>query len=434
MTSKSLFQTILLVIFGGGVALAVLVFAGILPGFRSQKIGQSGRVEVWGSFSQSSSQELIETLRQEDQEKFTLNYVDQGNDLEKNMIEALASGKGPDVIIAPHELILKHQDKFVLIPFTSIPLRSYQEAFIDESALFVKNDGLLALPLAVDPLLLYYNKDLYNNAGIIKAPTNWEEFIKIQPLLTKVSETKKIEKSAFALGTFSNNNNAKDILSLFILQAGGSPVISSNDQISVTLDSNFGFTLKPAEAALSFFLQFADPVKSTYCWNRSLPEARDSFLGESLSNYFGFASEGPYLKEKNPHLNFDLSLVPQMEDKNRLTFGRLYGVAVLKTSRKLNSAWPMTFALASEKYSPLVTSTLGLAPVRRSLLIPKPDQPEQKIILDSSLISRGWFDFSPAETKAIFQTMSDNASTGRLSVAKAVELATKEILKLLGQS
>ncbi len=431
--SKSLFQTILLILFGVAMVVAVLIFSGILPGFRAKKIGQAGNLVVWGSFPFNSYNQVVMDLRSTHKDEFSLTYFDKGSDLETALIEALASGQGPDVIIAPHELILKQRNKFALLPFASIPLRSYQDTFIDEANLFVQNEGFLAVPLVIDPLLLYYNKDLYNNANILKAPTNWEEFIKIQPTLTKVGQNNRISESAFALGTFTNNNNAKDILSLLILQAGGSPITLIDGQLSATLDNSFGFTLKPAEAALAFFLQFADSAKSTYCWNRSLPEASDSFLAESLSNYFGFASEAPYLREKNPHLSVNLNLVPQMIDKNKITFGRLYGVAVLKTSTKASAAWSMVFALTGEEFSKKSADTLNFAPVRRALLIPDPAQPDQKVIFDSAIISRGWFDLAPAETKTIFQTMNNNVATGRLNVSTAVEGANKELAKLISQ-
>lgn len=436
MSGKSLFQTALLIIFGAALVIAVLIFAGILPGFRTQRVGKAGDLEVWSIFPSSAYTPIMNDLKEGHEQEFSVNYTDKGADLENALVNALASGKGPDVIIAPHELIMKHRDKFALIPFTSVPLRSYQDTFIDESSLFTLKDGFLAMPLAVDPLLLYYNRDIYNNASLIKAPTNWEEFVKIQPVLTRTGEANKIDQSAFALGTFNNNNNAKDILSLLILQAGGSPAVLREDKPVVTLKEKFGFTLSPAEAAVSFFLQFADPLRSTYSWNRSLPEARDSFLGESLANYFGFASEATYLHEKNPHLNFNIETVPQMtglpnQGKNRLTFGRLYGVAILKSSTKLTAAWPMVFALTSEKFSKISAETFDLAPVRRALLTPDPAKPDQKVVFDSALISRGWFDFSPDETKKIFQTMNENLLAGRLNSAKAVEKASGEMAQLL---
>jgi ABC-type glycerol-3-phosphate transport system substrate-binding protein len=441
MLNKSLFQTALLIIFGFALVVAVLIFAGILPGFRAAKIGQAGNLVVWGVLPDNSVKDVMNKLKQADSAKFSLTYFDKGADMDQALVEALASGNGPDVIIAPHELILKHRDKVALIPFDSVPLRSYQDTFIDESSLFVATEqkGFWAMPLVVDPLLLYYNKDTYNNANIVKSPTSWEEFVKIQPTLTKVGNNNRLEASAFALGTFGNNNNAKDILSLLILQAGGSPMSNNNGQPLVTLDDGFGFSLKPTEAALNFFLQFADPAKSTYCWNRSLPEARDAFLGEELANYFGFASEAPYLREKNPHLNFNLNLVPQMTSSqtvsvvNRQTFGRLYGVAALKTSTKLTSAWPMIFALTGESYSKDTALAMNMAPARRNLLVPDPAVPDQKIIFDSALITRGWFDLAPIETKSIFQTMNDNAATGRLTPAKAITQAGEEIGKLIGK-
>lgn len=441
MINKSLFQTALLVIFGGALVVAVLIFAGILPGFRSQSTSQNRKLEVWGTFSSVDYGRVIDALNQDYSKEFNVTYFDQGDGLETKLINALASGQGPDVIIAPHELIIKHRDKFIPLPFASLPLRSYQEIFIDQGSLFVLSDGLTALPLVIDPLLFYYNKDLYKNANIVTPPANWEEFVKIQPLLTRVGESNRLIQSAFALGAFDNNFRAKDILSLLILQAGGQPAVFANNRIVVSLNDNFGFTLKPAEAALNFFLQFADPAKSTYSWNRSLPEARDSFTDERLASYFGLASELPYLREKNPHLNFEIDLVPQMtilstdsrsvSQSNRMTFGRLYGVAVLKSSPRSNIAWPMVFALTGEKFSRQSALALNLAPTRRTLLRPDPASPDQKVIFDSALISRAWFDFAPTEITAIFRELNDNVSTGRLTAESAIGQATDQIKRLI---
>lgn len=434
MTNKSLFQTIFLLIFAAAVVVAVLIFAGILPGFRAKKIGQAGNLIVWGSFTNKQFLQLMsDELPKGHEQEFTLAYTVKGEDFEIELINALASGNGPDVIIAPQELLLKHRDKLTWIPYKSLALNTYQNSFVDESSLFINQDGYIALPLVIDPLVFYYNKDLYNNANLISAPTNWEEFLKIQPVLTKIGQRHKVEQSAFALGTFGNNSRAKDILSFLILQAGGSPAGRNGNDPQVTLGNEIGSS-NPSGAALSFFLQFADPLKSTYCWNNSLPEAREAFLGETLASYFGFGSEATYLREKNPHLNFNLAIVPQMTGKNRSTFGRLYGVAVLKTTAKSSAAWKMVFALAGEKLSKQTADILNMAPVRRSLLVADPVNVDQPVIYDSALISRGWFDFSSVETKNIFQTMTQNASTGRLTPGDAVSQAAQEMSKLIGSN
>ena len=90
----------------------------------------------------------------------------------------------------------------------------------------------------------------------------------------------------------------------------------------------------------------------------------------------------------------------------------------------------MIFALTGSDYSKQTAGALNMASARRLLLAPDPAQPDQKIIFDSALISRGWFDSAPTETKNIFQTMNDNVATGRLSSSNAVTQASEEISKL----
>ncbi|MFA5290870.1 MAG: hypothetical protein WC385_00960, partial [Candidatus Paceibacterota bacterium] len=86
---KSLFQTALLVLFGAALVVAVLIFAGILPGFKGKDLGQAGHLEVWGPFSFITYNQTIGDLGRENNNKdFSLTYSDKGSDLETSLINS----------------------------------------------------------------------------------------------------------------------------------------------------------------------------------------------------------------------------------------------------------------------------------------------------------------------------------------------------------
>jgi ABC-type glycerol-3-phosphate transport system substrate-binding protein len=41
------------------------------------------------------------------------------------------------------------------------------------------------MPLFVDPIVLYYNKDILSNEGIVNPPRTWDELFLLNSVLTK---------------------------------------------------------------------------------------------------------------------------------------------------------------------------------------------------------------------------------------------------------
>src|SRR3990167_8890482 len=79
---------------------------------------------------------------------------------ENEVINALASGKGPDFWIISQDMVLKNKDKISVIPFAYYPERNFRDDFIDISNLFVdqKSGGLAAFPFLINPMVMYWNK------------------------------------------------------------------------------------------------------------------------------------------------------------------------------------------------------------------------------------------------------------------------------------
>jgi ABC-type glycerol-3-phosphate transport system substrate-binding protein len=154
------------------------------------------------------------------------------------------------------------------------------------------------------------------------------------------------------------------------------------------------------------------------------------FIAGKLGMYFGYASELPGLRAANPNLNFDVAMMPQAGG-NKMTFGHINAIALLKASPNVIPAYVAAATLASE---PLQTEWLaisGLPPVRRDMLKTIPSDAFQSIIYKSALISRAWLDPYPQATNGTFMRMVENVTTGRVRVSESVHEASIELGNIL---
>ena len=192
---------------------------------------------------------------------------------------------------------------------------------------------------------MYWNKDLFSSAGISQPPQNWEDFSEDVKIFTEKNEAGNITQAGAALGELNNIKNGKDILSMLIIQAGN-PIIKedSNGNFKAALDEKDISNKEPAVSAIKFFNDFSNPNKTVYSWNKALPKADTMFAKGALAMYFGYASEMSEIKDKNPHLNFDLAEVPQIKgDKSKTSFAKIYALAIMKNSSQTKKAGGFEF-------------------------------------------------------------------------------------------
>ena len=118
------------------------------------------------------------------------------------------------------DLAFKYNNKIYTIPYQGFPVNTFKNTFVGAGEVFLTSKGVLAFPLAVDSLMMYYNRSILDANGIIYPPVYWDEFANLVSLLTKKDNRGIIIKSTVALGQFSNVLHAKEILSTLFMQAG----------------------------------------------------------------------------------------------------------------------------------------------------------------------------------------------------------------------
>lgn len=426
----SKFQLILTGVFGAFILVGVMVFA-LSKGSTKPVVS----VTMWGTIPNEVFNSIYNQSTLTKSKTVSLTYVAKNpatfND---DFVQALASGVGPDVIFLPHDEILKNQNKIFPIPYGSYQERTFRDTYAQEAELLLRGDGILAIPTVIDPLVMYWNRSTFNNASLSQPPVYWDDFHDLAPLLTVKDGALNITKSAIALGGFNNINNAKAILSTLFFQAG-SPIVSVvNGSVTSVLVAQTDKPVLPAISALAFYTDFSNPASKYYSWNPSLQKAQNMFAAGDLAVYFGFASELSLLQQKNPNLNFDIAMIPQSKNNSdKITFGTVHSLALVKNSRNIPSAYTAITELTSANSVSIFANVLRLPPARRDLLAVTQKDPYQSVFYKSAIASEGFLDPDSFATGRIFQTLIEVITGGQAKMDLALNNAQLQLQSLINK-
>jgi len=417
-------------LFGFFVILGLIAFST----YKSSNVtANSSPTVIWGTIDKTIFDNYLDAYKQNESLSFNINYVYKSLDtIDGQLVEAIATGKAPDVILIPQTLEKRYLDKVFFIPVTSLPERTFTNTFVQESSLYIQPSGFFALPFFVDPLVMYWNKDMFLNADIVLPPSKWSDFQLEASKISATDNSGNINQSFASLGTFSNINNAKDILSAMILQTGNS-IVSEKDNyfVSALNDDSSANVLSPVSAALQFFTDYSNPNKTVYSWNNSLPLSKQAFLSDNLAIYFGFASEYQDIKDKNPNLNFDVAVLPQiLGAKSNATFANIYGFAILKTAQNISDKLNIILSLVSSNSISTLMQFINAAPSRNDIIATGSTDPVKTVFYNSAIISKGWIDPDINQTNKIFSDMISNITSGKIDISSSVTKASTEIDKL----
>lgn len=404
-------QIILLASIGGTILIVLLVVFGVLPGLR-HSAPPPVELNVWGvEDSRDIWQVFFEPLRKS-LPYISINYTQfPENTYESILLDRLAAGMGPDIFYMKNSWILRHRDKIFPLPQgTEFSIRDFQDTFVDiASSDLITEDGIiLGLPLYVDTLALFYNKDLFNAAGIAQAPRDWNEIISATQKLSRANPTGAIIQSGIALGTGRNVRHAFEILSALIMQ-NGDPIVERLTH-SVSLKDE-------AAAALDFYTSFANPRRVNYSWNSLMPNSLDAFVEGKTAMMIGFASDISKIRAKNPRLNFDTVPLPQPKGASiPITFGSYYFPAVSKLSPNRMAAWQFIFFLTSRDGAKLYLEKSGRPPARRDLVAGTTPPVEIEPFWKQTLVAKSWLVPDESRVRALFEDVIESIVSGRSSL------------------
>lgn len=386
---------------------------------------------------------------------------------EQRLLQAWALDQGPDIFSLPNTWVRKYVDFIKPLPAS---VRVYQYTtkkvfFRDQTEVkpitiqtlthsqlrqryvdVVTSDVVLpqskrapastyALPLSVDTLVLYYNRDLLNAAGIAQPAATWKEITEHAPLLTILDSQNNILQSAIAMGTAANVNRATDIWSLLAIQNGTTMIAADGSKVAFN-DATNQFGVR----ALEFYTDFADFAKEVYAWNADQPEALDAFTQGKVGYFIGYRYHQPLIEQAAPTLNFAVAPAPHINADGTdaqlsssglptpVTFASYWVETVAQKSAHADEAWDFVQFASSETPVKSYLEKTGKTSALRSVLNAQRADPEKALFADQALIARSWYHGTDAvAVENYLKEMIDSVADNTASAISAINLAAEQV-------
>lgn len=350
----------------------------------------------------------------------TINYKKlRYDEYEEALLNAFAEDRGPDIFSIHNTWVRKYESKIeplpdqttMVFPITqgtikkevvpekrvikSLTLRDLKQGFADVVySDVVLKDKIYALPLSLDNLVMYYNQDLFDQAGITEVPKYWNrDFQQTVKKLTKQDLKGNILQSGVSLGGGKNIERYSDILAVLMMQNGASMMSDSGQVLFQTIPSQFtSQNYNPGLMALRFYTDFANPIKEVYSWNNELENSVDMFVSGKSAIMFGYAYHLPTIRSRAPKLNFLIEPLPQIEGATvPINMANYWVEAVSKKSLYKNEAWNfIQFMTNAENVTTYLKKTKKPTALR-SLINSQMDDPDISVFAGQVLTSKSWY-------------------------------------------
>lgn len=290
------------------------------------------------------------------------------------ILNELAEGEGPDIFSVPNTWFVKNYKKVYPAPSNMLPHQIFEDTFVsvtmDDLVKQHPDTGevlVYGIPMTVDTLALYYNKDHFDDAipAQGKPSVTWDGIKEDVFKLTKKDNSfERFEVSGMAMGFSDNVSRAVDILYLLMIQDGGD-IYDQNYVKAIFaqqqgVDSD-GSTIKPGTNAMELYTSFADPSNKNYSWNSYLSDANSAekeirtFARGKVSMIIGYSymydqivNEISELQTKglstiDPDV-IRIAMIPQKKDpaqstEKRIAYAHYFVETVARTSENPTWAW-----------------------------------------------------------------------------------------------
>lgn len=440
-----------------------------IPSAATQKAAQPVTLNVWGTVDDLEVYNQVFTDYRALHPNVTFIYKRfRLEEYESELLNALAEDRGPDIFMIHNDWTGKYMTKITPMPSTTktayrvlsgnaiqktptwelrtestMSISDFKNSFAD----VVQNDILrtvnistnsdqknfqqrpMGIPLGIDTMALYYNKDLLNAAGIPTPPTNWTQFAEQVKKLTKLDTIGKVVQSAAGIGTADNVERSSDLLSILMIQNGQTMTDDSGypqlNKIPAELSSR---SVPPSYQALEFYTDFANPNKETYTWNSTFPNSLDAFIQGRTAFFFGYSYQYDTIRSRAPKLNLGISSLPQIEGNPTKNIANYWYFAVAKKSANQDLAWSFLNYMAKADESKKALDIAKVPAARKSLLSGQLDDERVGVFASQVLTATSWYrGVDPKTMENALKQMITDVVTNSREVNDAVRYANDTI-------
>jgi multiple sugar transport system substrate-binding protein len=264
------------------------------------------------------------------------------DDLIARLSTSFAGGAPPDLFLLNYRFYAQFAARGVLEPIESRVEASEvfkQEDFYEEALDAFRFDGTLTcLPQNISSLVVYYNKDLFREAGVAEPESgwNWDEMVSAAKKLTKDEDGDGMAE-VYGLGVEASLIR----IAPFVWSNGGELVDDEEDPTHFTLDS------PEAQAALTEFFKLR--LVHNVIPSEEEVEAEDDetrFHNGRLAMVLSSRRSTPTFRTIT-EFDWDIAALPQFREQAGILHSDAY--CMTKASENKEAAWSfMEYALGPE--------------------------------------------------------------------------------------
>jgi ABC-type glycerol-3-phosphate transport system substrate-binding protein len=436
------------------------------------KLSEKKTLVVWGVIDDYENYSKVFTDFKKSYPYVTIDFKKfRLEEYEGKLLNAMAEDRGPDVFMVHNTWVGKYLPKLQPEPLTvkvadqivtggaqkKVSLQVSDKKLLSPSALrnefadavafdAIRNvnvstdpkkadlqDRVIGIPMSLDTLALYYNKDLMNAAGVAVPPAGWDDFQKAVKKLTVLDNKGAIVQAGAGFGTGANVERSGDIMALLMMQnrtemagSDGYPKFQAMPQaLSGELDE------PPAVSALRFYTDFANPAKDVYTWNLSMPNSLDAFANGTAAFYVGYSYSRPTIASRAPKMNMGVSEVPQINPGMKANVANYWLWSVSKRSKSADLAWYFVNFMTGKDHVSDYLKVAKRPAARKSLIESQLEDPDVGVFASQVLTAKSWYrGVDPAGMEAAFEGMIDSVVKGEVEPDRlydAVRLAAERV-------
>ena len=422
----------------GSIVLGFLVLLFIISIIWPKQVSKRASLTIWGTYDEATAfNELISNYRKQNTSISIKYEYKNPATYEEDLLRAYAEDKAPDIWLMQNTWLPKYKSIITEMPNTldkDLPFTTFKDSFVDVVEKdFSDNSKIYGLPLYVDTLAMFYNKDYFNSAGISAPPEIWDELITDVDILEKKDQWGNIQRAGVAMGTAENINRATDILELLMLQNGTQMV--NDARTMATFDENIrkdNETYYPGRDALRFYTDFANPSKRTYTWNKEMRYSIDAFIEGKTAIMFNYAHQISTIKARAPYLNFGIAPMPQINGRSfDINYANYWGFVVSKKSKAPEEAWKFMIYLTQKDVIKKYLEKTDKPTARRDLVDWQKNDLELGVFAKQSLTAQSWYQIDNAKIETIFSNAIDSVVLGSATINRAMETAASQVNLLM---
>ncbi|CAN0656710.1 putative binding protein BRA0748/BS1330_II0741 (plasmid) [Nitratireductor aquimarinus] len=334
----------------------------------------------------------------------------------------ISGGANADLSIIGTRWLIDFVDQGIAAPLDDYMTQDFKDrffpVFLEPSVMQEKTYGL---PVAASARAMYYNKDLFEQAGITEVPDTWDELAEAAKKIGALGD----DIAGFGL---QGKEIETDVYFYYAFWAYGGELVEEDGTSGLDTDAGY----KAAEMYKSLIDSGATQPGVT------------SYNREDVQNLFkqgkvGMMITAPFLsnqiKEEAPDLKYGVAAIPAGPEGDRGTYGVTDSIIMFENSENKDLAWKFLDQLFTTEWRAKFTSGEGFLPVNPEVAAQPAFADNADLKAFTALLPDARFAPVIAGWEEIAATTSDAVQTIYLGNGEAkatLDAAAGEINSILG--